>query len=797
MRFIVEMASPPIECTLKKILPLSTLLLFTLVAALTASEALHVSPSPGTVSTGSTTVKTVSLDQALNSGAKEIVLHAGTYYLDNPIVLDARHSGLTLSAAPGESVIISGGMRLDLQWTPYRNGIMQAKTAPGLVLDQLFINGERLPMARYPNFDPKADKFGGTAADAISPERVARWADPAGGYIHAMHRSLWGDMSWRILGKNPDGTLQYEGGWQNNRPSEMHKEFRFVENIMEELDAPGEWFHDSKNATLYFMPPKGLNLKTAVVEGVRLRELIELKGTKENPVKGVTIRGLTFRQVARTFMENREPMLRSDWTIYRGGALFINGTEDATVENCDFDQVGGNTIFVNNYNRRVTIRGCLIRKSGANGIAFVGDPKAVRNPLFNYGEHHTFGQIDLTPGPQTDNFPSDCLVDDCVIAQIGRFEKQTAGVEIDMARNITVKHCSIYDVPRAGINIGDGCWGGNVIEFCDVFDTVKETSDHGAFNAWGRDRYWKLKDAPDKDLPALALLDTVQPNTLRNSRWQCFNGYDIDLDDGSSNYRIYNNLMLCGGLKLREGYHRVATNNIIINDNLHPHCWFDNSDDVFKGNIVMGPYHPAGGITKSKWGKEVDFNFFTTTDTDRTKYAANGCDTNSLVGDPQFVNAATGDFRVKESSPALKLGFVNFPMDQFGVQSPRLKAIARTPDINLKKTVKPKEKEASTPKAFQWGDMTVRELAGDEFSAYGVAADDHGVLVTSLSKQSAAYQAGLRKNDYIEKVQGIDVVGVKGFLLLVGNATATQELKFKLTREQEPLEITLNNHSAK
>jgi hypothetical protein len=29
----------------------------------------------------------------------------------------------------------------------------------------------------------------------------------------------------------------------------------------------------------------------------------------------------------------------------------------------------------------------------------------------------------------------------------------------------------------------------------------------------------------------------------------------------------------------------------------------------------------------------------------------------------------------------MKLGFVNFPMDQFGVQSPRLKALARTPEI--------------------------------------------------------------------------------------------------------------------
>jgi hypothetical protein len=38
---------------------------------------------------------------------------------------------------------------------------------------------------------------------------------------------------------------------------------------------------------------------------------------------------------------------------------------------------------------------------------------------------------------------------------------------------------------------------------------------------------------PDKDLP---VLDVVRPNILRNNRWRCDHGWDIDLDDGSSEY---------------------------------------------------------------------------------------------------------------------------------------------------------------------------------------------------------------------------------------------------------------------
>jgi hypothetical protein len=666
-------------------------LLFASLVLRAAAAEIHISPAGNDLNPGTAAKPLASLIAAQQAARKfagrepvTVLLHSGVYYLADTFKFTAADSGtekcpVVYAAAPDEKPVISGGRKLKLDWTPFRDGIFQAKVPTGLVMDQLFVNGERQQMARYPNYDPNAEKFNGTAADAISPERVARWSDPAGGYIHAMHEYLWGDMHWRILGKKADGSLDYEGGWQNNRPSGMHKEFRFVENIREELDAPGEWFHDAKAGTLLYIPPAGVDLKTATVEAAGLRHLIEFNGTKEQPVKFITLRGLAFRHAARTFMENREPMLRTDWTIYRGGAVMFNGAENCAIENCDFDQLGGNSIFVNNYNRRIAVRGCLIREGGANGIAFVGDPKAVRDGI-GWKEQNDFAAIDKTPGPLTDNFPADCLVEDCLITRSGRFEKQTAPVEIDMAQDITVRHCSIYDVPRAGLNIGDGCWGGHVIEFCDIFDTVKETGDHGSFNSWGRDRYWGLRGAPEGELPKLALLDVVKPNTLRNNRWRCDHGWDIDLDDGSSHYLIYNNLLLHGGLKLREGFWRTATNNIIVGNSLHPHVWFANSGDVFARNIVMGAYRPAE-MKIAKWGAEVDYNLFTTSEADRQKFAAQGCDAHSLVGDAQFVNAAAGDFRVKQTSPAMKLGFVNFPMDQFGVQSPRLKALARTPEI--------------------------------------------------------------------------------------------------------------------
>ena len=757
------------------------------VTSVSSAVEIHVSTDGSDSASGSakTPVRTLAAAQQRArqvAGRKPVtvVVHDGTYYLPETIRFTAEDSGCTYAAAPGETVVISGGMKLDLKWEPYKDGILQAKTPAGLSLDQLFINGRRQHMARYPNYDPNARPYGGFAADAFSKERAARWADPAGGFIHAMHQWHWGGYHYRITGKNENGEVTYEGGWQNNRQMGMHPQHRFVENIFEELDAPGEWFHNAKTDTLYYSPAAGVDLQTVTVEAVRLRHLIEFNGAKN-----VTLRGFVFRHAARTFMDTKEPLLRSDWTIYRGGALVFDHSEDCTVEDCELDQLGGNAIFVNGYNRRIRIVGCDIHDTGASAVAFVGDPAAVRNPLFEYNQSQSYAAIDRTPGPKTNDFPADCLVDDCLIRSMGVVEKQATGVEISMSQNITIRHCSIYDASRAGINIGDGCWGGHVIEFCDVFDTVRETGDHGSFNSWGRDRFWGLNGAPPDELPSLALLDAVNPTIIRNSRWRCDHGWDVDLDDGSSNYKIYNNLFLNGGLKLREGFHREVFNNIAVNSTLHAHVWYANSGDVVTNNIWMTAYKPAGGMPEGKWGRDIDRNLFTTSDADRAKFAGNGCDVNSVVGDPLFVDPANGDYRVKDGSPALKLGFKNFPMDQFGVQRPRLKKIARTPDLPAAAIV---TGQAPATAAHYWQGARVKELEGEEFSAFGVSKESGGVQIFEGTV------GGIKTGDLIQAVNDQPVKTLAD-LLRLQDAADGQPLRIGIVRGQRPQTVRLKSYT--
>ena len=758
--------------------------------------------NPGTLQKPFATLQRAQ--QAARQKHGDVFLRGGTYYLPAPLVFTAEDSGtkdapVVFQNYQNEQPVISGGVRLDgLNWQPFTNGIIQAQVPADLQTEEIFVNGERQILARYPNFDPQAKYFDGFAADAISTERAARWANPVGGYYHAMHPALWGDFTWRITGKNTNGEPTLEGGWQNNRGAAAHRDVRFVENIFEELDAPGEWFLNPQTHTLYFHPPAGLDLKKAVVEATRLRMLVEFRGDETNPVKWITLRGLTFRQAARTVMDTREPLLRTDWAIYRGGAIFFNGAEECALEDGFIDQVGGNAVFVNNYNRRVAIRGTQIAKAGASGICFVGDPQAARSALFNYYQVHKLEEIDRTPGPKSDNYPADCLVDNCLIYLTGRVEKQTAGVEIDLAQNIIVRHCSIYDMPRSGINIGDGCWGGHVIEFCDIFDTVKETGDHGSFNSWGRDRFWRPNigevNSWVKQAPELPLLDVVKPIVLANNRWRCDHGWDIDLDDGSSNYIITNNLCLHGGIKNREGFKRVVENNVMVENGYHPHVWFDECGDIFRRNIVWTDYRPAK-MHAPPWGAEMDFNLVqdsgATTNAPATQLQQqSGRDEHSIVADAQFIDPAHGDYRVKDGSPALALGFVNFPMNQFGVQKPELKAIARVPQLPQTK-IPASAIAARDVTPVKWLGANVRNIADEgEMSAFGLSGVT-GVLVLDVPADSALAKAGLRKNDVILSVNGGQTADTAALLHQAPKLPAGNSFKLGVSRDQKEIVLQL------
>jgi len=766
------------------------LFLFVFYSCTNQNNHIYVSPLGEKVNIGTKEAPYNTIEKALDKarlikGNNSTIIHLleGEYHLSSTLAIDSELSNISIVGDSADKVIIKGSKIIETKWEPFTDNILVSVVDESLDFSQLFINGEKQILARFPNYDENGGYWQGSSADAIDKERIAKWKYPVGGFVHAMHKGRWGGFHYEITSISKDGELNLIGGHQNNRPSAMHPKYRMVENVLEELDNEKEWYLDKENHKLYIWKSDISNLNELKVEVTVLKHLLEVKGTLEKPVKNVKISGVSFQHASRTFMEEYEPLLRSDWTIYRGGALFFQGTENVSITNCEFINLGGNVIFSSGYNRNMEITENHIHDCGASAISFVGDSSAVRSPSFQYNETVNIKEMDTVVGPKNDLYPSGCKVENNLIHRIGRVEKQVAGVQISMAMNIHVKNNSIYDVPRAGINVSEGTWGGHIIEFNDVFNTVLESSDHGSFNSWGRDRFWYPDRNTTKSLvqinPKMPLWDAMYTTIIRNNRFRCDHGWDIDLDDGSSNYKIYNNLCLNRGIKLREGYYRVVKNNIMVNNTFHPHVWFPNSHDIFKNNIVMISYKD---IRLQGWGDEIDSNFFSN-NTALKITQDKGVDQNSVAGDPLFVNPKEGNFEVMSNSEALKIGFKNFSMDKFGVQKPELKTIAKQPeiptlDLNLKEIVRQTIKH--------WLNTKVKQIETlEEKSSYGTH-DMSGVIVLEIDhKTTIPITSLLKKGDVLVALGKNRIKGLSHFLKLYKQQESLSSITLTIVRNQK------------
>lgn len=721
---------------MKKILGSFVVLVSLLSAVLNAAD-FYVSPSGSDSNPGSKARPFATITRArdavrqLKPSTVTVWVRGGTYNLPKTLAFTPQDSGtkagpITYAAYPGEEVVIKGSAVIDADWKPYKDGIyfcsLEGTALDGKSTNQLFCNNERMVRGRFPNWDFEDPLRSGKGylvcrdgnleemfwRDGQLDDKEGKWADPQTGILHAFHNRNWGNMMYRI--KDVDWSnrrvLLGEGGLQCQRRSgpgagRGKASPYYIENIFEEVDAPHEWFVDSEKNLLYFYPPEGVDIDKALIEAATLSNVIEFVGSSSDPVHHINLRGFKITQSRATFMDEYEDLLRGDWSIHHGGAVFFNGAEDCGVEDLWITQVGGNGIFHSDYNRRVEINGCLIEDIGDSAVCYVGDTQAVRHPwTWSIGGRESDEVTDTEIGPKSDDYPKNCAVRNCIMRDVGVYGKQTSGVAVSKSMNITISHCTIYRIPRAGVTFNDGTWGGHVLEHCDIWDTVMETGEHGPFNGWGRDRFWTgLK----KDLVLLDAFNTVhiRNNRIANMRPAISAGnWTIDLDDGCSNYEVYNNLSLGSTLKLREGFYRKVYNNIHVSGvPLGWHCWPDESGDTFERNItvvagaVEGTAEPqqavikaAGSMTDHPWGKRHGDNLWWNVNTNKfvaeskNKGAVNswaqwrklGYGEGSLLGDPMFVDPASGDFSVKSQSPAIKVGFKNFPMDRFGHRMTRI-----------------------------------------------------------------------------------------------------------------------------
>jgi|APTNR8051073442_1049403.scaffolds.fasta_scaffold01589_11 hypothetical protein len=385
------------------------------------------------------------------TGPATIVLPSGVTEVLQPIQLDAQDSDLTLT---GKDATLVGGPVIS-GWQPHQGAIVKTNIAAllpkGFLPRQLMFQGQRQILARYPNHDANDPLYGGWAfVDAfppsgapeghewnstlyVKPQDVRQWAHPEDVEIDIFAQYGWWNFIEPIASLDPATrllTLKKKCSYALHPANRYH-----FQNALEELDAPGEWFYNKHDGTLYFWPP------TAIQAGdVRLPITDSFFKVKAG-AKNIAIRGLTL-------------------TGCHGSAITFERAEDCVVDHCVITQVGafhGSGVGISD-GKNVRVTHNEISYTGSNGVSMSGgDRKTLTGPGHLTADNH--------------------------IHHMGVFNKNACGISIYGVAN-TAAHNHIHDGPRMGVQMS----GNNlIVEYNHLHHLCMETQDGGAIYTGGRD----------------------------------------------------------------------------------------------------------------------------------------------------------------------------------------------------------------------------------------------------------------------------------------------------------------------
>eukprot|EP00547_Thalassionema_nitzschioides_P000788 CAMPEP_0194218324 /NCGR_PEP_ID=MMETSP0156-20130528/23532_1 /TAXON_ID=33649 /ORGANISM="Thalassionema nitzschioides, Strain L26-B" /LENGTH=846 /DNA_ID=CAMNT_0038947637 /DNA_START=140 /DNA_END=2680 /DNA_ORIENTATION=+ len=401
-----------------------------------------------------------------------------------------------------------------------------------------------------------------------------------GGIIFAWHSQSWAMHMFEITNQSSFGELTfakgggrqggrnwcrcdqctYAGPWcgQNQNPPVEDKRMIsgtwMVENVLGELDMPGEFYFDRQSNLLYVKPNATIDMsdfKIGLIE-----QLIEVRNASN-----IAIMNVGFRDVAPTFMSEWSAPSGGDWSLHRGGAIFLESASNISVSKCIFRRLDGNGIFLSRRTRNIDIKENVFEWLGENGIATWGDTD-------NY---------DAT----AENFPMYTTIQKNVFRELGIYQKQSSAVGQSKAALSTIRDNIMFNMPRAAINFNDMVGGGDTVEGNLIFNSCRESGDHGPINSWDRQAYLTtLRDGVTKSFDPI-------PRTIHHNF--IFANYGasqaVDNDDGSSWFHIYKNVFYSAeGFKMDYGGH-----DSIYEDNLIMAYPYDGQQCYSMGGFSDGP----------------------------------------------------------------------------------------------------------------------------------------------------------------------------------------------------------------
>ena len=170
------------------------------------------------------------------------------------------------------------------------------------------------------------------------------------------------------------------GGYQEARGSGINAGQHFyIENVLEELDAPGEWFYDAPGGRLFLLPNVSrAELDAADIAVPVLDAVVVINGsTAAGYAHDIALLDLDITHSRVTFLEQYEVPSGGDWSIHRGAAVVVQDAERITLAGLTLVGTGGNGVLLSNHVLESRVTDCEFLRMGDSAIVLLGSTSGV------------------------------------------------------------------------------------------------------------------------------------------------------------------------------------------------------------------------------------------------------------------------------------------------------------------------------------------------------------------------------------------------------------------------------------
>ncbi|SMP46680.1 Right handed beta helix region [Neorhodopirellula lusitana] len=582
-----------------------------------------------------------------------VVVAAGRYEISRPLEFGVEDGNVTYEAATDASPVISGGRKIETQWTDQGDGVWTSQLPKDWQFEQLWINDHRAVRAREPDDffyyltgSKESPIEGGKRFQQVlsaEPEDIAslRGLSPdqlSQVQILAFHK--W-DTTRRFLDAVDldQGQLKITGRAMKSWNKLTRNTGFLLENYLEALDEPGEFFL-APSGRLHYRPRSGETIDAINCVSPVCEKLVVIQGdsAEGNYVENLEFHGLKFHHSGiQTPSRGFDPAQAASPIE---AAIQIDGGKGVAFENCEIGHTGGYGIWFRKGCRDSSLKHCWVHDLGAGGVR-IGETSIASNP-----------------SERTSNI----IVDNNIVNDAGHMFACAVGIWVGNSGHNQVTHNEVADMFYTGISVG---WRWGYDESLANNNLIADNHIHHLGKGWL------------SDMGGIYTLGPSPGTVLRGNRihdvdsWG-YGGWGLYNDEGSTDILMENNLVYrtkSGGYHQHYGRNNVIRNNIfafgreyqIRRTRVEDHLSF-----TYEQNIVVWD---GEHLFNGKWGDDG-------VEIARNQYWRMGepvdlspadTSTESIIKDPHFVAPYQDDFRLTDPAAVSQIGFQPFDTTQAGV----------------------------------------------------------------------------------------------------------------------------------